>query len=307
MKKSLPQRKFEDVNKILLFFKRYKKRNGIVGLFLFFLMYVAFNTSVPKLILSRIVATHESELSQTSNKSESTINQNIHVEVKGIETTTIASASAMSTFIDPCNNTEFSEGLWETSSYHKDNDAYYMPNNKSRDSFLYPPFIYKNKISAVFKKIHIEYVASHQEENSTQSATLYIALQQDGDKRNVFLGNLPEPNRQLLLFKTEIFPETPPKIAPTPIPPINLPTRLSINGTHEIIITTVKGNNSYDTTVTYILSGYYMDDNNNKQKIYRELPVRLNTVDPSIKEYTFIIGTGRLGKLKIKKFSLCDQ
>lgn len=202
-----------------------------------------------------------------------------------------------------CENTDFSEQLWDTSHYQKSGDDYYLPTEKSRRLFLYPPMKYKDKTSALFKKIHIEYVATFQDESSTTSASLYVALQ-DSNRKKIFEINLPEPNRQLVYLKTEISPESPPQTRPTSIPPINLPTQISFGGTHEISIGTIKGESN---AVIYVINGRYINQNNNQVAYYGEIRTNLATVDPSIAENTLMVGTGRYGKLKIKKFSVCDK
>ena len=204
--------------------------------------------------------------------------------------------------INACDNTEFIESSWNTNSYSRDTEDYYLPKESSRKAFLYPPMIYKDKISALFSKIHIEYLATYQNIKSTSSATLYISLV-DNDKRKVLEMNIPEPNRQLIFLNSEILPEATPNIAPTSIPPIILSSRISFGGTNEVTITSIReGRNN----VSYIIKGNYIDEKNRSQTYYRIIPVALTSVDPSIKEYTLTTGTGKFGKLKIKRFSICD-
>lgn len=222
----------------------------------------------------------------------------------GIETT-ITITPSPTPITTTCANDQSFDNLWDFSLYQKDKDGYYLPNEKSTHSFLYPPIAYKNKISSLFQRIDIEYVASYQDTTSTSSATFFIAIYDDNHNEILEL-NFPEPNRQLIGVKRINFSDTNTPITPEPIAPIILGRQISYTGTHAINITSNKYN-QYDNTITYIVAGHLIDNDNNQQNIYREIPIKLATVDPTIKEFRVVIGTGRQGKLKIKKLNICDK
>jgi hypothetical protein len=231
----------------------------------------------------------------------------IYASTLGDAITPIPKVTAIPTpqsLVNKCDNTDFVEQDWITSHYIKRDDGYFSPTEKSRQKFLYPPITLKNKISAAFSKIDIEFVANYQNQyqDSSTSAVLFLSLQ-DENKKNIFVLNFPEPNRKLVFIKSDIIPESVLSITPTAMPPITLLSRVSFNGTHEIIITSKKGINN---SITYFITGHYIDYKNIERTFYREVILDLETVDPFIKEYSLNFATGRYGKIKIKKISLCD-
>lgn len=204
--------------------------------------------------------------------------------------------------INSCQNMPFIEEQWNVTQYVKDSENYYLPKSQARNNFLFPPIPYNEKIPADFKKIDIVYEATFQNKQSTSSATLSVALYDD-NKNVVFSFEIPQPNRQLIGRKimgdggaTDL------QVTPKVIPPLTLQRKIPYFGTNEIIITPL---NSFQNEITYVLSGYYLDQDSKPQPIYIETPVTLKTVNPSVREFTFVIGTGRQGRLKVKTFSIC--
>jgi hypothetical protein len=213
---------------------------------------------------------------------------------------------------DTCKNGDFIDSDWNYSLYYKNDDGYYIPNERGR-KYLHPPMTYKNKLSATFKSLEIEYIATYQDDYKAEStsAILYLALLKekphnedefDNKKINIFELNLPEPNRQLIFLKSDIAPEDTGNSTPTSIPPIELPSKISFDGTHKVTIVSNKNKNE----VVYKITGYYIDSKNNERQYERKIQFKLDTTDPSDKEYTLAVGTGKYGKLKIKEFTLCD-